>query len=225
MSDTTNTEAQDTPNADEQAQGGAEQANTEAQDTPETGDQADVEALKAEVESLKAYTEKLKTENAGKRVKERETGEQLAALKAQILAAFGDGEDDADPEEALKAARAEAQEAQAKLADYERDTILTRVARETGADPDLMVPFLKGTGGLPEWGADDYADQVKALITDTLKARPALGVRHAPTSSGQAPTPTKSTPGMLSRQDLKDMAKAGKWREINQAYADGRVQE
>lgn len=232
MADTTNTnqdEEQQQQNTTEAAdtdttpEAEAKQDNTADNTETDSPAEDDLDALKQQLQEALAHNKKLNAENAERRVKAKESGEKFEALKAQLLAAFGEGDGQDDPEEALKAAQKQADEYRTKLNRYEETQALSKAVRKAGGDPDLMVPFLRGANTLPAWGEDDYEAQVAEIIKDTLEAKPALRSQAVPRSSGQAPTPTKSQPGMLDREQLAEMAARGEWDAINKAAREGRI--
>ncbi|GAA4176557.1 hypothetical protein [Gryllotalpicola koreensis] len=86
--------------------------------------------------------------------------------------------------------------AKQRAARTEEDAI--RAAAKThGADLDLVTPYLKGTGALTalDQNADDYAEQVSALVKATVDKNPKLReVLVASQSTGDAPTTGDQTP-------------------------------
>lgn len=137
-----------------------------------------VEGLQAQLEKMQAENRKLKNENRERRVTEKQAQEQNEKLRkvAQLL---GFAAEDDDPEVLVKAAQTEAEqrakerdELQAKLNRLEENDHLRTLAKKAGANPDVVVPYLRGVGQLPEWGADEYDTTAVKLIADTLTSAP-----------------------------------------------------
>lgn len=228
------TDSQDVQQA---AQGApAEGASKAAQDTPQ-GDAKpeakpdDAEKYKRELERLRADNRKLKNEAAERRVTAKQAQEQNEQLR-KVAQALGLETQDDDPEVLLKTAREQAEEnkreadkLRAELDRMRESDELRRIAREAGADPEVMVPFLVGSGTLPKWGEDDYTTQAVDLVKSALERHPAFGVHKVPQSSGQAPTPVKRDgEARLSQDDIQRLVAQGDYQAVNEAVAAGRVE-
>ena len=151
----------------------------------------------------------MKDENGDRRVKAKQAEKQAATLKklAQVL---GFEPSDKDTEEQIKQAKAAAQEReaerdkfQAELDRIREDNTLRKLAKENGAAPDKLVPYLRGVGDLPQWGSDEWDSKAGKLVTATLNSFPqfkAGGV--APRTSGtpapRTTTMAESSPPMTS---------------------------
>ena len=120
------------------------------------------------------------------------------------MQAFGD-EQAESPEDALKAAQEQAAQAHAELQRYKENDKLNALVKKANGNPDIVIPFLRGSGNLPDFGADDYDSQVEQIIADTLENQPGLRAQVAPKSSGQPSTPTGGE-ACLTRADLRSMS-------------------
>lgn len=159
------------------------------------------------------YVEKLRRENAKLRVDNKDAVQKAiddavakakadaAAEQAQTIGkALGLIKDDetADPNKLIETLTAERDSikterdelAKQRAARTEEDAV--RAAAEVhGADLNLVTPYLKGTGALTDLDqtADDYTDQVSALVKATVEKNPKLReVLVASQSTGDAPT-------------------------------------
>ncbi|MDO5032053.1 hypothetical protein [Corynebacterium sp.] len=154
----------------------------------------EIQSLHAELEKMRAENRKLKDESAERRVTAREAKEQAAKLR-QVAQALGFEAADDDPEAMLKAAQAEAQ-----LDELGATDTLRTLARKTGANPNVLIPYLKGTGKLPKWGEDDFDDKAEKIIANTLTTLPMMRANMPAQSSGGTPTPTKQQ-GQITAAD------------------------
>lgn len=171
-----------------------------------------MEELQKQLARYEAENRKLKDENGDRRVKAKQAEEQAATLKklAQVL---GFEPSDDDPEEQIKQAKQAAQEReaerdklQAELNRMREDTTLRKLAKDNGADPDMLVPYLRGSGNLPEWGSDDWGGKAAQLVTDTLNSFPQLRAGNAPRTSGNTPSPTRNDDHLITAEELKNMS-------------------
>ena len=205
--------------------------NTEGEhEAPANDEVVDVDALRAELNRYKMENRKLKDENGERRVKAKQAEEQAATLK-KLSQVLGFEPSDSDPEEQLKQAQQVAQEReqerdqlQAELDRMRADSALHRLVKQQGGDPDLLVPYLRGSGNLPKWGSDEWDSKAGELVTNTLNSFPqfkAGGV--APRTSG-TPAPTNNDDGrILTADDLDRLYAQGKFEEINKAVEEGRI--
>ena len=203
----------------------------EAQAKANEADEAtDLDALRKQLARYEAENRKLKDENGDRRVKAKQAEEQAATLKklAQVL---GFEPSDDDPEEQIKQAKQAAQEReaerdklQAELDRMREDNTLRKLAKENGADPDLLVPYLRGSGDLPEWGTDEWDSKAGELVKNTLNSFPQFKAGGtAPRTSG-TPAPTNNDDGqILTADDLNRLYTQGKFAEINKAVKEGRI--
>lgn len=184
-------------------------------------DQFNVDHLQEQIKRLEADNRKLKDENGERRVTAKKVDEQNAKLRkvAQLL---GFESDDDDPEHLLEVAKKEAaerakerDELQAKLNRLEEDSQLRKVVENAGGSPDIVVPYLRGSGDLPTWGEEGWQEKAAQLAQTTLERNPQLRANHAPRTSGNAPTPTKGEHDEPTREDYQRLAAEGKWDEIN----------
>lgn len=187
------------------------------------------------------YVEKLRAENAKYRTKAKEVEDQFSSTKAekddliqQIGKALGLVEDQTDdPAKLLEAATKREQElAQERdqtaqqLREYkQRDAI--REASDTAkvTDPKLLEAVLRSDNAFNQLdiNADDYGTQVAARIAQAIEAHPALA-QVAPSASGvDTSTTNTGASKKLSQEDLTRLAAQGKWDEINEAAAAGRI--
>lgn len=187
----------DTVEATEAVDGGADQATTEATDTPESAvADTDTPADKPEkVETFdKAYVEKLRREAQSLRKKAKEDAEAAAKKaaeesKREAYEAFGKtlgyikDDEPVDPQVLLeqaaeeKAAIANERDAyRAQIAAFKFEQALTKAANTADGDLDLLAPYLKGTGALDalDIDADDYLDQVSAVVAAAVESNPKL---------------------------------------------------
>ena len=208
--------------ASEQASQGAEQTteqveNTQVEGANDTGsemqpessnaestDGANAEDYRAKWEEAQKHIKKLNEESAKHRNAAKTAKEAQDELKQQVLQAFGD-EQEQSPEDALKAAQEQAAQAHAELQRYKENDKLNALVKKANGNPDIVIPFLRGSGNLPDFGADDYDSQVEQIIADTLENQPGLRAQVAPKSSGQPSTPTGGE-ARLNRADLRKMS-------------------
>ena len=208
--------------ASEQASQGAEQTteqveNTQVEGANDTGsemqpessnaestDGANAEDYRAKWEEAQKHIKKLNEESAKHRNAAKTAKEAQDELKQQVLQAFGD-EQAESPEDALKAAQEQAAQAHAELQRYKENDKLNALVKKANGNPDIVIPFLRGSGNLPDFGADDYDSQVEQIIADTLENQPGLRAQVAPKSSGQPSTPTGGE-ARLTRADLRSMS-------------------
>ena len=208
--------------ASEQASQGAEQTteqveNTQVEVANDTGsemqpessnaestDDANAEDYRAKWEEAQKHIKKLNEESAKHRNAAKTAKEAQDELKQQVLQAFGD-EQAESPEDALKAAQEQAAQAHAELQRYKENDKLNALVKKANGNPDIVIPFLRGSGNLPDFGADDYDSQVEQIIADTLENQPGLRAQVAPKSSGQPSTPTGGE-ARLTRADLRSMS-------------------
>lgn len=216
-------------------QGNYAQAGEHLDEAQAKADQAnrDSDELLKRIARLEADNRKLKDENGDRRIKAKQAEEQADTLKklAQVL---GFEPSDDDPEEQIKQARQAAQERekerdtlQAELDQMREDNTLRKLAKENGADPDLLVPFLRGSGNLPKWGSDEWDSKAGELVTNTLNSFPQFKAGGtAPRTSGTpAPTNNNEDGQILTADDLNRLYVQGKFEEINKAVKEGRVRK
>lgn len=172
--------------------------------TTETSDDANAEDFRAKWEEAQKHIKALNAESAKHRNAAKTAKEAQDELKQQILQAFGD-EQAQSPEDALQAAQEQAAKAQAELLQYKEDAALNRLVKQGNGNPDVVVPYLRGSGILPDFGSDDYDSQVEQIVADTLEKQPGLRAQVAPKSSGQPSTPTGGE-ARLTRADLRSMS-------------------
>lgn len=131
-----------------------------------------------------------------------------------------------DPDEALKAALAERDEARREIRETRVNEALRNAAAGEKINARLLLPLLRGEGKLDalDPSADDFQAQVAAVVTEAKTDYPELRSQAVPPSSGQTANPPAQTgDGKLSQEDLARLAAEGKWAEINKAAAEGRV--
>ena len=224
----------------QQAQQDTEQGNytqagerlDEAQAKANEADEAtDLDALRKQLARYEAENRKLKDENGDRRVKAKQAQEEADARLKKVLQALGVEPSDNDPEEQIKQAKQAAQEReaerdklQAELDRMREDNTLRKLAKENGADPDLLVPYLRGSGDLPTWGSDEWDSKAAELVNNTLKIFPQFKAGGtAPRTSG-TPAPTNNSDGqILTADDLNRLYAQGKFEEINKAVKEGRI--
>lgn len=229
MTDQTNT------TASEQAGSAAEQtteqvADTQVNSATDTGSEMqpesnntdaanadDAEDFRAKWEEAQKHIKKLNEESAKHRNAAKTAKEAQDELKQQILQAFGD-EQAQSPEDALKAAQEQAAQAHAELQQYKENDALNRLVKKANGNPDIVIPYLRGSGNLPDFSSDDYDSQVEQIIADTLEKQPGLRAQVAPQSSGQPSTPTGGE-ARLTRADLRGMSA----QEILEARRAGKL--
>lgn len=208
--------------ASEQASQGAEQTTEQVESTQvegandtgsemqpessnaESTDDANAEDYRAKWEEAQKHIKKLNEESAKHRNAAKTAKEAQDELKQQVLQAFGD-EQAESPEDALKAAQEQAAQAHAELQRYKENDKLNALVKKANGNPDIVIPFLRGSGNLPDFSADDYDSQVEQIIADTLENQPGLRAQVAPKSSGQPSTPTGGE-ARLNREDLRKMS-------------------
>lgn len=204
----------------------------EAQAKANEADEAvDLDALRKQLARYEAENRKLKDENGDRRVKAKEAKEEADARLKKVLQALGVEPSDDDPEEQIKQAKQAAQEReaerdklQAELDRMREDNTLRKLAKENGADPDLLVPYLRGSGDLPQWGTDEWDSKAGELVKNTLNSFPQFKAGGtAPRTSG-TPAPTNNSDGqILTADDLDRLYTQGKFEEINKAVKEGRI--
>lgn len=232
--------AQQAADKAQQAQQDTEQGNytqagerlDEAQAKANEADEAtDLDALRKQLARYEAENRKLKDENGDRRVKAKQAQEEADARLKKVLQALGVEPSDNDPEEQIKQAKQAAQEReaerdklQAELDRMREDNTLRKLAKENGADPDLLVPYLRGSGDLPTWGSDEWDSKAAELVNNTLKIFPQFKAGGtAPRTSG-TPAPTNNSDGqILTADDLNRLYAQGKFEEINKAVKEGRI--
>lgn len=225
------TAEQEAQNATNAAESNLAKAQQELNQARQDNDADKTENLLREIDRLRADNRKLKDESAERRVTAKETQEQNEKLR-KVAQALGLETEDEDPEALLKAAREQADEKQreadklrAELNRMREQDELRRIARENGADPEVIVPYLVGTGSLPQWGDDDYTDKAVQLVQNTMERHPAFSGSKVPRSSGQAPTPTKrNNDEKLTRDDIDRLVAQGDYAAVNRAVEEGRVE-
>lgn len=219
--------------ASEQADSAAEQttepvAETQQDNSIDTGSEMqpesaevdnsdDAEDFRAKWEEAQKHIKALNAESAKHRNAAKTAKEAQDELKQQILQAFGD-EQAQSPEDALKAAQEQAAQAQAELQQYKENDTLNRLVKKANGNPDIVIPYLRGSGNLPDFGTDDYDSQVEKIIADTIEKQPGLRAQVAPQSSGQPSTPTGGE-ARLTRADLRSMSA----QEILEARRAGKL--
>lgn len=219
--------------ASEQADSAAEQttepvAETQQDNSIDTGSEMqpesaevdnsdDAEDFRAKWEEAQKHIKALNAESAKHRNAAKTAKEAQDELKQQILQAFGD-EQAQSPEDALKAAQEQAAQAQAELQQYKENDALNRLVKKANGNPDIVIPYLRGSGNLPDFGTDDYDSQVEKIIADTIEKQPGLRAQVAPQSSGQPSTPTGGE-ARLTRADLRSMSA----QEILEARRAGKL--
>ena len=184
---------------------GANDTGSEMQPESSSGESTDdAEDYRAKWEEAQKHIKKLNEESAKHRNAAKTAKEAQNELKQQVLQAFGD-EQAESPEDALKAAQEQAAQAHAELQRYKENDKLNALVKKANGNPDIVIPFLRGSGNLPDFGADDYDSQVEQIIADTLENQPGLRAQVAPKSSGQPSTPTGGE-ARLTRADLRSMS-------------------
>lgn len=187
--------------ATEAVVGGADQATTEATDTQEPAvadtdtpaeDTAPAEErtyTKAEVKKFKDEAQKLRqrlrdeTEAAAKAA--AEASEKAVAERIGKALGLIPEENDKPVDPAVLLEQAAEREAQianerdqiaSKLRAYELEKALSKAATAVDGDLDILTPYLKGTGALDalDPDADDYLDQVSAVVAAAVEANPKL---------------------------------------------------
>jgi hypothetical protein len=136
-------------------------------------------------ERARAEITRLRTENAARRVSVQEAEE---AARNEILTKLGLKKDDgpSDPAELARQLAAKDTDLSAKDERIRALTIergLTKAARTSGADEDLLVAVLahKGTLNKLDPSADDFTTQLEALVKAEVEANPKLrAVQVAP---------------------------------------------
>lgn len=191
----------------------------------------------------RAYVEQLRKEAATYRTKAKETEEKHTAQYTELETKFntmleglgkltGQNNTEASPEDQIKAAQAKAAEYEQKIRDMTAQQTLASAIGEfkvdgkpVALDPALTLAVVRGTGALNalDPAAEDYASQVEQVVADAVEAHPQLKTQVVPKSSGNAPTPTENVSGKLTRDQVTALAAEGKWDEINEAAAAGRI--
>lgn len=228
-------EPEQNPTAGQEPAGGNGQGNPttppveQSEGNPDTNPQGEANADNGQEPD--PAIKKANREAANYRTQLREQEKKNAALESKLndllggLGKLTGTSKETSPEDALKQAQAEREEAQAKLREMEQEILLGRAGKEAGADMDLLLPFLRGTGALKELDptAADYADQVSALVKATVDSNPKLKTTVVPSSSGNTQTPTSNS-GLkdLNQEDLQRMFDNGQHAEINKAFSEGR---
>ncbi|MBD8056697.1 hypothetical protein ICV35_23905 [Rhodococcus ruber] len=179
----------------------AETAQVDAETTTDADKSEKVETFDRD------YVEKLRREAQTLRKKAKEDAEKASkeaaeaaekALTERLGKALGFIQDDkpVDPQTLLEqAAEREAQIAnerdayRAQIQAFQLDQALTKAANAADGDLDILVPFLRGTGALDKLDptADDYTDQVSAVVAHAVESNPKLRKAApvaAPTRSG-----------------------------------------
>ena len=199
----------------------------EAQAKANEADEAvDLDALRKQLARYEAENRKLKDENGDRRVKAKEAKEEADARLKKVLQALGVEPSDDDPEEQIKQARQAAQEReaerdqlQAELNRMREDNTLRKLAKDNGADPDMLVPYLRGSGNLPTWGSDEWDSKAAELVTNTLSAFPQMRTTQVSHTSGNTPSPTRNDNHRITAEELENMTS----EEIYEAAKQGKI--
>lgn len=225
--------------ADEPQQEQQEHDTTAEQESPQqettTGsDQAQPEVddataeLRKQLDKLNAENRKLKDENGARRVKAKEAEQQAETLR-KVAQALGLEPSDDDPEQQIRRAQetakereAERDKLQAQLDQFRETDTLRNLASKAGADVDVLVPYLRGSGQLPQWGQDDYEATAQDVIKTVLERHPGMKAGKAPASSGNTNGPTQNDDHVITAEELKSMSsdeiyaaqKAGKLKHL-----------
>lgn len=190
----------------------------------------DNDELLKRIARLDAENRKLKDENGDRRVKAKEAKEEADARLKKVLQALGVEPSDDDPEEQIKQAKQaaaererERDELQNQLNQLREGEQLRHLAKQAGADPDLLVPYLRGSGQLPAWGDDEWEGKATRIVTDTLNTFPQFKPGGtAPRTSGNTTGPTRNDDHLITADELKSMTaeeiyaanKAGKLKHL-----------
>lgn len=233
VSDTTAPSAAETtdatPTATEQPQVTPADLAPAAQETaPDTGqepqttdttdqlpDWAREKLAKANAEAAKYRTRAKDTEHA--------KAAEFEAYKQELGKKLGLIEDDQPaPDDLIAAAEKRATEAAHQLATYQRRDAIRTAAAGKVADTDILTALLNQDSEFTalDPSADDYAEQVSALIDAQLTAHPALKAQVVSPASGvDTSTTSTATAPKITREDLKNMTPA----EINKAAREGKL--
>jgi hypothetical protein len=80
---------------------------------------------------------------------------------------------------------------------------IERIASKAGADPELLLPFLRGSGRLDKLDTADpetLKTALTALVETAVKEKPAFRLERPPASSGEPPTGGEQTRNFTRRQ-------------------------
>ena len=172
-------------------------------------------------------------EAASYRTQLREAQKQNQELEAKFqkltegLALLAGGDKPAaTPEEQLAAAQAERDAAHAKLQEYALNNAVQAAATKAGVDPKLVLPLLKGTGGLD--GLDPNSDTFTTTIAERLDALATQFPQVKPQPAKSSGQPQKDyTPesgaGYLTLDDVRRLNEAGDYAAVNKAMREGKI--
>lgn len=146
---------------------------------------------------------------------------ELDALRQQLGKALGLVEDDTtDPDKLVEAATQREQSALSELNKLRQENAVTKAATGKTNDVTLLNALLQSDKAFAELDttADDYADQVSAIVDAKITAHPALKAQAAASGVDTSTTNTGSN-RQIRREDLANMSAA----EINKAAREGKL--
>ncbi|APT92895.1 hypothetical protein CPHO_08350 [Corynebacterium phocae] len=203
----------------------AEDTTTE-QETPQ-GDQVEEHPQEDTTQEVDPRISKLRKEAGDYRTRLRkqeqaaeEYKSQLEHLRGSLSKTLGI-EEETSPEDLIKQAEEQATQANQRYNELLQRVALSDAIGKAKADPDLAVPFIKGTDkfGTLDPSADDYEAQVADLVAEIVEKYPKLRVQAAPPSSGNTTPPSNNEHRELTRDDLRKLPP----EEINKLAREGKL--
>lgn len=154
----------------------------------------------------------------------KEQQAEMDAFKHAMLKALGvDEKGETSPEELIKQAEARASDMESRYTRLSQKLALNEAVAAAKADPDLTIPFIKGSEEFHALNPadDDYPAQVAALVSETVEAVPKLRAASIAPSSGNSATSvgTKAESGKITMEDLEKMTP----QEIFEAQQKGQL--
>ncbi len=158
------------------------------------------------------------------KAKWRKERDARKALEDQIATdkAGKSKEDQPDPEEIRKQAKAEA--AAEVLKERALDKVETKAAKSFADPEDARALLASRVDEFVDDGKIDV-EAIEEALADLLKKKPHLAAQGGKRFQGSADGGARNgnKPSQLSREDVKRLAKAGKHQEIEKARREGRL--
>lgn len=178
----------------------------------------------------RAYVEKLRKEAAEYRTKAKAEAEKVEAEKQDLIQQLGKAlgfvkdEEPVDQAALIEQATVERDRYRNELTKLRTENAITKAATAAGADTDLLLPFLKGTGALDalDTTADDYASQVEQLVADTINANPKLKTNHFAASGVDTTNTANQRADLYTHADYERMMRNREYDKVNELFAENK---
>jgi len=206
--------------------------NPESDGKPEVFDRAYVEQLRQEAAKLRTSRD-----SAAKEAAEKAAEEARQALTRELGKALGYEKDEADPAKLLEAAQKDREAAlqerdttQAQLKTLLRENAVTKAASLHGANAGALsdsVTFQAKAAAIDPT-ADDFADQVSALVKQAVESDPKFKAVQVAATTGSASTTHSGDTAAdkpITRDELAKLYKQpGGQKKILQLQREGKLQ-